>query len=165
MILSFFTMYKETYILTLPCAYSTNNLHLASAKCNIDSIILPGNQVVHAANCKKQQYPPVKVRNCVNIDCHQSRECSKCHKMNTTFVTKAITKINPMAKGWPGYSKNFVERNLIAEALLFFPTRSRRCLKQLVQMLLLPKKMLDAIVKSYGCGPRLTKLEGTCTAF
>ncbi len=69
--------------------------------CDVETSSYLTNQVVHAANCKKQLYSPAKVTNPVDIDCHQSWECPKHHKMNAPFVTVVITKINPCAKGWP----------------------------------------------------------------
>ncbi len=74
-------------------------------KVQLWDVILPDNQVVHAANHKKWQYSPAKVTNHVDINFHQSCKHPKCQKMNTTFVTKVITRNNPCVKGGPWWGR------------------------------------------------------------
>ncbi len=67
-------------------------------------IILPDNQVVHAANRKKQWYLLAKWQ-IVSTSIATDLESPKHYKMKATFVTKIITMINPHAKGWPWWGR------------------------------------------------------------
>ncbi len=66
--------------------------------------LLPDNQVVNAANCKKQWYSLAKWQIVLTLIAINV-ESQKCHKMKATFVTKVITTINPHAKGWPWWGR------------------------------------------------------------
>ncbi len=55
-------------------------------------VILPDNQVVHAANCKRRWYSLAKWQIVLTLIA-TNFESLKCHKMSAVFVTKVITMI------------------------------------------------------------------------
>ncbi len=94
----FHDVQKDAYTYIFVCI-EHNQSTLCICKVRRQDIILPDNQVVHAANCKKQWCSLAKWQ-IVSTSISTNLESPMGHKMNAMFVTKVITMINLCTKGY-----------------------------------------------------------------